>query len=222
MPGIGHDSLRVAARAHAHGEAVGPLLENHTGHSGRQGHHARGGKCLTMERAPCLAHPRAEYHHAHGQQRHAYDGRGEGLVLAVPKVMPVVCRLAAKAHKHQHHHIGGEVGERMHGIGNHRGRVAEHARRKFDNEQHHIDDAARDGHSVNVLFSVHGCMGLFLHLSVSCPPRLVPPAPGGPACGGTLRARPVTGRPPRPRTGGRRATPSHPWCRPCSGRRSPW
>ena len=55
----------------------------------------------------------------------------------------------AELDKHQHHYVGGEIGERMDGIGYHGSRMPQDAGSKLQHEQQHIDNAACYSHLVN-------------------------------------------------------------------------
>ena len=151
VPGIGHDYRRLIASAHTDREAVAPLLGDHAQQGGHEGYPPGLRQHHAMERVPDLAHAFHTDHHAHGQQHAADQGRGEGLILAVAKVVALVLRLIAQPDEDQHDKVGHEVAQRMDGIGYHSRRTAQHACHKLEDQQHAIDHAAAYRHAVNGL-----------------------------------------------------------------------
>ena len=160
MPGIAHHCLRMVFPAHPYGKPVSPFLEQDAADGGCQSYVSGAGQRLSADDMPGLGQTRAEDHHSHSQQRCADDGRCQSLVLTMTIAMVLVHWLTAETHKEKHHHIGNEISERMHGIRNHGCRMSEESCSKLSQEEHHIDDAASDGHSVYFPFPVHKCISL--------------------------------------------------------------
>ena len=96
---------------------------------------------------------------SHGKQRYPNQGGGQGLILAVTIVVVFVLGFVADAYKSQHHQIGCEIGQGMHGISHHGGTVTEQASYKLEQHQHHVDCTAQERYLINFFFSFHD--GLF-------------------------------------------------------------
>ena len=124
VPGIGHHGLRMILATDAHRELVGPLFQGDARYGGNQGHHAWLLQLHATDGLIGLDHARIANHQTHHQERQSDDGRGQRLVLAVPVIVVLVLRFTSQLHKHQHHHIGCEIGERMDGVGDHGRRMA--------------------------------------------------------------------------------------------------
>ena len=66
--------------------------------------------------------------------------------------MPVVPGLGRNPGKDDHDDIGGQIGERMHGIGDHRTASPEDARGELQERQYEIDHETDEGHAIDAAF----------------------------------------------------------------------
>ena len=149
MPCVGDHGGRVQPSAYAHREAVSPLLERYAHQRCRQSYPPRLLERLAPHGVHYLVCATIAEHCAHHAQRHADGCRRQRLILAVTVVMVSVFGLAAQPYEDHHHHVGQKVRQRVHRIGYHRSRTAHDAGDKLEYQQHHIDDAALDGHPVD-------------------------------------------------------------------------
>ena len=79
-----------------------------------------------------------------------------------------VLRLGADMDQHQHNQVGGEIRQRMHGIGNHCRTVTQHARHKLEQHQSRVGGTAHKRHFIYFPFTLHF---IHSHSLYSFPPR---------------------------------------------------
>ena len=152
VPGVGHDAGTVDGAPFAHGIAVENLLGRDRKDCRHEGDQPGPGQHSAVEHRPDGPDAVDEDSDAHDSQRHADEDRGQGFVLAVTVVVPVVPGLGRDPREDDHDDIGRQVGERMHGIGDHRAASPEDAGGEFSERQHEIDRETDEGHAVNASF----------------------------------------------------------------------
>ena len=152
VPGVRHDARAVDRTPHAHRIAIKDLLDDDRDGRSHQGNASR-----------TLQHPTPEHETDIGEafdpdadtddaERQADDDRGQGLVFAVAVVMSGITGFCRDAREGNHHHVGGQVGERVDGIGHHGATSAQYAGRKFQQRQHEVDHEPDKGDVVDFPF----------------------------------------------------------------------
>ena len=152
VPGIGHDTRALERTALPHRITVEDLLGQDRNNRGDERHGARPRKAAALDDDPNSLDAVEQDPGADDAERQADDDRGEGFVLPVSVVVAGIAGLGGDPRESDHHDIRGQVGERMHGIGNHGTASAQDTGRKFQQRQHEVDHEPDKGDVVDFPF----------------------------------------------------------------------
>ena len=153
VPCVGNEHLRVELAARLDGHPERYFLHDNAHHCCHKRYDARTFYDFAVEEIDHCRHSLDADHGTGGKQHGADDGSGECLILAATVVMAIILRLA-QLYKNEHHNVGQEIGKRVCGVCYHGSRSAHDSGNKLEHEQHHVGQAAKQCHLINLMLTL--------------------------------------------------------------------
>lgn len=153
MPRVGDDALRAKGFSLVDCVTVYGLFEQNRQHGDYQGEHGGTGEFLAVQTVDDETEAVEQHPDADGGEHCPDDEGGKSLEFPVAVGVVAVFWATREFYKDEHNNVGGEIAERVNGIGYHGRATPRDSGDKLDDYQQGIDRAAGERHLVNFFFA---------------------------------------------------------------------